>query len=188
MSDADEGFRAVAGELAAAGLADPESLIGGAFPTYRLMSEDGYLIAELWQHSGGGHWCATRFVRGYSQGTITGSLAHLVELAAGWAPMSSPEQPPGLRMSTPEPPQWWRPSALELPPMRAPAPEPEPEPFVVGDRVIRCPDGTHGTVDVINNSGGEWHAGVTLDNGEHSDGPAADLIFGRPAEGLRAPG
>lgn len=199
MSDADEGFQVVAEELSAAGLADPESLSGCTFPTYRLMSQDGYLIAELWQNPRGGHWCATRFVRGYSRGTVTGTLAELAELAAGWAPTGNPEPPPApqtstpdppswWRASTPEPPSWWRASAPEPVPMSAPEPPPgpgpEPGPFAIGDRVIRCPDGAHGTVEVINNSGEEWRAGVALDNGEHSDGPADDLIFERTGRRL----
>jgi hypothetical protein len=81
---AENGYRTVANELDAAGLADPESLVGTPFPTYALMADDGYLIAQFWQHPDGSHWCATRFVDGYSQGAVTGQLFELAELVAGW--------------------------------------------------------------------------------------------------------
>lgn len=77
-------FDEVSEALDAAGLADPESLVGCPFPTFKIMAEHGEILAELWQHPDGSHWCATQFVSGVTQGTVSGPLVDLAELVAGW--------------------------------------------------------------------------------------------------------
>jgi hypothetical protein len=77
-------FEVVAEALDKAGLADPESLSGSPFPTWTIMNDDGYLKAQLWKHPEQEYWCACRFIGGYNQGAVFGSLTEIAELVASW--------------------------------------------------------------------------------------------------------
>lgn len=48
------------------------------------MTDEGYLVAQLWQHPEQGYWCACQFIDGYNQGAVFGSLTEIAELVASW--------------------------------------------------------------------------------------------------------
>lgn len=78
-------FEMVAGALSDAGLTNFDNLVGTPFPTWSVINEDGYLIAQLWKPPSHDYWCVCRFIGGFNQGTQFGSLTEIAALVASWS-------------------------------------------------------------------------------------------------------